>query len=129
MDSDVIPQLIDCCIGTRGSHYDTARVCFCILKDEFKYIGDGEWVYRTAENTWERDIDRAKLIMAIRMNVNNHILQRAYHWQGESMSGDMSLRIDAQIRASKLLEVCCKLGKDRFIHQVVKEARALFIDE
>lgn len=125
-----IAQLIDCCIGSKGSHYDIARVSFCLLRDHFRYVGDGIWEYKVPNTIeWIADENRRELDMAIRVNVCQMIMQRALHWQEASMSGDMSLRIDCQIRASKLLEVCCKLGKERFVHQVIKEARALFVDD
>lgn len=129
MDLD-IAQLIDCCISSKGSHYDIARISFCLLQQHFRYIGDGVWQFRTCEDgEWLQDENRRELEMAIRVKVCQYIMQRALYWQEASMSGDMSLRIDCQIRASRLLEVCCKLGKERYIHQVIKEARMFFVKE
>lgn len=129
MDPDTA-QLIDCCIGSKGSHYDIARVTFCLLKHRFRYVGEGAWEYRTSELApWTLDENRREFDMAIRVDVCQQIMQRALFWQEASMNGDMSLRIDCQIRASKLLEICCKLGKERYIHQVIKEARSFFVDD
>lgn len=125
-----VSQLIDCCIGSKGSHYDIARVSFCVLRDHFRYKGEGEWEYKIPNSlVWAHDDNRREFEMAIRVNVCQMIMQRALYWQEASMSGDMSLRIDCQIRASKLLEICCKLSKDRFVQQVIKEARALFVND
>ncbi len=127
MDTHVA-QYIDCCIGSKGSHYDIARVCFCILKGEFRYVGDKTWEWKHPQTgEWMPDENKKELEMAIRVRVGHHFMERALYWQGESLQGDMSLRIDCQIRASKLLEVCCKLGKERFIHQVIKDARSFFV--
>lgn len=123
-----VTQLIDCCIGSKGSHYDVARVSFCVLGDQFRYIGDSCWE-KKQDQLWVPDTDRREIEMAIRMQVCQQIMERAMYWQGASIVGDMSLRIDCQIRASRLLEVCCKLSKDRFVQQVIKEARALFVHD
>lgn len=129
MDPNIAP-LIDCCISSKGSHYDIARVTHCLLKHRFRYIGDGVWEYRHSENAeWTQDENRRELEMAIRVDVCQHIMQRALYWQEASMSGDMSLRIDCQLRASKLLEVCCKLGKERYLYHVIKEARVFFVHD
>jgi hypothetical protein len=56
-------------------------------------------------------------------------MERAMYWQQASLVGDMSLRIDCQLRAARLLDICCKLSKDNYVRQVVKEARALFVHE
>lgn len=133
MDLDV-NQLIDCCIASKGSHYDIARVCFYLLRHRFRYVGEGTWehahsILPDSPPEWRPDDNRKELEMAIRIDVCQQIMQRALYWQEASMTGDMSLRIDCQIRASKLLEVCCKLGKERFVHQVVKEARVFFVND
>lgn len=123
-----VQQLIDCCIGSKGSHYDVARASYYILHGQFRYIGDASWEKRQ-DHTWSLDTDRRELEMAIRIQVCQHIMERAMYWQRASLIGDMSLRIDCQIRASRLLEVCCKLSKRSFVQQVIKEARALFVHD
>lgn len=127
MDTNVT-QLIDCCIGSKGSHFDIARVSSCILGDQFRYIGDGCWE-KKQDHGWVLDTDRREVEMAIRIQVCHHIMERAMYWQQASLVGDMSLRIDCQLRAARLLDICCKLSKDNYVRQVVKEARALFVHE
>lgn len=124
-----VTQLIDCCIGSKGSHFDIARVSFCVLGDQFRYIGDSCWEKKLDNGEWVPDTDRREIEMGIRMQVCQHIMERATYWQRASLVGDISLRIDCQIRAARLMEICCKLGKDTFVRSVIKEARALFVYE
>lgn len=125
-----VATYIDCCIGSKGSHYDIAKVCFEILKDQFRYVGDRVWQWKHPTFLeWLPDENKKELELAIRVQVSQRFMERALFWQEESLRGDMSLRIDCQIRSVRLLEICCKLGKERFIQQVIKDARSFFVHD
>jgi hypothetical protein len=119
--------LIDCCIGSNGSASDVAQVVHKVLQNKFRYIGNSIWEH-SADNatTWKEDINRHELDTAIKVDVCQHFMERALYWQEESNTTNMSLRVDCQIRSQRLMEMCLKLKKDKFIKDVIKESRAFF---
>jgi hypothetical protein len=117
-------QLIDFCLGSKGSPFDVAQVAHRVLKDRFRYKGEQVWEYWDTE--WKVDENRHALDMAIKVDVCQVFMGRAMYWQEQSMCENISTRIDCQLRSHKLLELCLKLGKDRFVKDVIKEARSFF---
>lgn len=127
-----VNELIDCCIGSRGSHYDIAKIAYLILRNDFTYHGNNTWYYRTSDMQWIIDEGRKELEMRIRLDICRAITERAIYWQNMAIispANDISLRIDSQIRSVKLLNICMKLGKPRFLRELIKECRSFFVTE
>lgn len=122
---ETLTSLIDICIGSKGSHYDVAHVIHYFLKDKFKYIGENKWETLSLDGTWCEDESKRALEMAIKLDVCQLFTERALYWQNLSLHADTT-KFDCQLRCYKLLEICIKLGKDRFIRDVIKEARSFF---
>ncbi len=123
-------DLIDCCIGSRGSHYDVARVVHGVLRNSFKYDGNNRWFYVHPDTgQWTFDDNKQELETRIRIDVCRVFTERAYYWQNVSLDvqTDMSLKIDAQLRSVSLLNICLKLGKERFLKELMKECRSFFV--
>lgn len=125
-------DLIDCCVGSRGSHYDVARVVRAVLGNTFKYDGNNTWYFVHPESgQWILDENRQELETRIRIDVCHAFTERAYYWQNVSIDAqtDMSLKIDAQLRSVKLMHICLKIGKERFLRELMKECRSFFVTD
>jgi len=122
------PQLIDFCLNSKGSPFDVAQVASRILTGKFRYKGDNTWEY--FDGSWIPDDTKPqKIETAVKVDVCQAFMERALHWQEQSMGVDISIKIDSQLRSYKLLELCLKLNKDRFIKDVIKELRAFLACE
>jgi len=121
-------SLIDVCLGSKGAHYDVAHVTYYVLKDRFRYIGDNRWEMLSPHECWMEDVNRTEIEMAIKLDVRQLFTERALYWQDKSLIDETS-KFDCQLRCYKLLEICIKLGKDRFVKDIIKEARSFFVVE
>lgn len=118
-------KLVDICLNTKGAASDVATVGYRILKDKYRYIGDNTWEYLDTDGTsWILDNNRSRIEMAVKVDVCQTFMERALFWQDESLNTNIPERIDCQIRSQRLLQICLKLGKDKFVRDVVKELRA-----
>jgi hypothetical protein len=128
-----IGNLIDCCIGSKGSHYDVSRVTYAILKTDFRYDGNNIWYFRNSENQWVIDEQRRELEVRIKIDVSRAFTERALYWQNIAISAanghDYSLKIDSQLRSVKLLDICMKISKPRYIRELIKECRSFFVQD
>jgi hypothetical protein len=118
-------SLIDCCLGSKGAPFDVAQVANRVLAHRFRYKGDNIWEYKD-DNTsnWVIDENRARIETAIKVDVCQVFMERALYWQEQSMCPDMASKIDSQLRSHRLLELCLKLNKERYVRDVIKELRA-----
>lgn len=120
-----VDTLIDFCLGSKGAPFDIAKIVDVLLKNKHRYVGDNNWEYLDNNtNTWKQDTDRNVIYSAIRNIVYQAFMDRSVYWQNCAYTNDISLKIDCQLKCQKLLEICLKLKRDRFIKDVVKEARA-----
>lgn len=128
LETNNAQAFIDFCIGSKGSHFDVAQVAYTILQHRHRYIGDNQWeVLR--DGVWVPDVDRRDIVNALKIEVCQHFMERAMYWQEQSLSEEMSYKIDCQLRSYKLLEVCLKFSKDRFINHLIKECKSFFVVE
>ena len=119
-----VATLVDYCIGSKGAAFDIAQVVYQILKNKYRYIGDNTWEYYDPDaNAWIIDDERSRICTSIRIDVCQAFMDRALHWQYASACTDISTKIDCQLRAQKIMEICLKLKKDKFVKDVLKEAR------
>lgn len=126
--------LIDCCIGSKGSHFDVARVVHAVLSQFFKYDGKNNWFYRRSPTTteWIADEQRKEMEIRIKVDVYKVFSERALYWQRAAMNppnGDLSMKIDAQLRSVHLMSICMKIGKPRYLRELMKECRSFFVHE
>lgn len=119
-------KLVDFCFNNRGTPFDVAQVAHEVLKGKFRYKGENIWeVFSGIDgDDWIVDENKTRLDTAIKVEVCQVFMERALYWQEKSMCNDMSEKIDCQIRSHKLLEICLKMGKDKFVKDVQKELRA-----
>ena len=126
--SILINNYIDCCIGTNGSHYDIAKVIYEIIKDTYMYNGNNIWSYKE-NNIWIVDDKNNYLKNEIKTNVNNYFIGRAIYWSQQSKeyeSINISISIDNQIKASRILQYSNKLKDNKFIFQIIKELKQFY---
>lgn len=123
-----LSSLIDICLGSKGAHYDVAHVVHYALKDRFRYVGDNCWEIYSPNQYWIEDVNRTEIEMAIKLDIRQLFTERALYWQDKSLIDDAA-KFDCQLRCYKLLEICIKLGKDRFVKDIIKEARSFFVVE
>jgi hypothetical protein len=100
------------------------------LKNTFKYDGNNTWFFLDPETAqWTLDTNKRELETRIRIDVCRVFTERAYYWQNVSLEvhTDISIKIDAQLRSVKLLNICLKLGKERFLKELMKECRSFFV--
>lgn len=120
-DTHGVGEAVDLCIGSRGSHYDLARVAKVVLQHRLQYKGNSVW------ESWSggdpMSLVRAELCHAIR--------ERAQHWHhvAEEAGTNFDLKIDAQLKSMRLMQISMRLGNDRFLKDVMKEARAFFVTD
>lgn len=120
-----VNTLADYCIGSKGAPSDIAQVANVVLKNKFRYIGNNVWEYQDDEsNEWRVDTNNVGLFAAIRLNVCQIFIDRSIYWQNQTYTADISMKIDCQLRCQKMLEICIKLKKEKYIKDVAKEARA-----
>jgi hypothetical protein len=118
-------KLVDFCFNNKGTPFDVAQVAQEVLKGRFRYKGDNVWeMLAEGATEWKTDDNRTQLETSIKVDVCQVFMERALYWQEQSMCNDMSEKIDCQIRSHKLLEICLKMRKDKFIKDVQKELRA-----
>lgn len=118
-------KLVDFSVNTKGSAFDVASVGNVVLKGKYRYQGDSIWeCVDEATGEWSSLDARDKIEMAIKIEVCQLFMERALFWQEESIAAADSEKFDCQLRSQRLLEICLKLRKDKFIRDVVKELRA-----
>lgn len=122
-------KLVDICLNTKGAASDVATVGHRILKNRYRYIGDNTWEYIDADGAWTVDNNRSRIEMAVKVDVCQAFMERALFWQDESLGTNIPERIDCQLRSQRLLQICLKLGKDKFVRDVIKELRAFLTHE
>jgi hypothetical protein len=123
-------KLVDFSVNTKGSAFDVASVGNIVLKGKYRYQGDNVWEYiDTDTGTWSNTNARERIDMAIKIEVCQLFMERALFWQEESIAAADSEKFDCQLRSQRLLEICLKLRKDKFIRDVVKELRAFLAVE
>ena len=123
-----INNYIDCCIGSNGSHYDIAKVIYEVIKDKYHYNGNNIWTVKVNDN-WEVDNKNNNLRMEIRSSVTNHFISRSIYWTQQAREyeyANISICIDNQIKASKILQFSNKLKDVKFVTQVIKELKQFY---
>lgn len=118
-------EAIDISIGSKGSHYDVASVARHVLKDRLRYVGGTEW--QSCEDERWQTCDPRPLL---RVEMCRAYIERAHYWQNMAeMTEDFSKKFDAQIKSQRLMEICLRMGNERYLQGVLKEARAFFMDD
>jgi hypothetical protein len=124
-----ISKLVDFCMNTKGAVSDVATVAAKVLSSKFRYVGDNVWEYKADDTVWCMDVNREKLEMAVKIDVCQAFMERALHWQEQSLCTDISEKIDCQLRSQFLLQICMKFRKEKFVKDVIKELRAFLVND
>lgn len=125
MDDD-LNKCIDRC-NQECTHYDVSVIVHKVLKNMYKYHGDGKWkYYDISDNIWKNDMRNHKLRYDIKTVISDLFVVRSMYWFDQVISTDINQEVYAKFMSEKLMKIASKLKDDKFISIVIKEARSFF---
>jgi hypothetical protein len=110
------------------THYDASIIIYMILKNMYRYIGNGRWEYmHLSLQMWKADDYKRKMKSDIRTIVSDVFLKRSMYWYDLSKEcSDINEKNAKNYVSNKFLYFSSKMQNDKFISIVIKEAQAFF---
>ena len=128
VDEAIIP-LIDMCIGSKGAHYDVARVVYAQYKDEFKSVSKDLWYkYNKEKHRWIKAREGLDLRLILSRDICKKFMERSFYYNS-IYSEDPTQRTLNEERAKTSLKIAEQLKNAGFKDSIMKECRTLFIDD
>lgn len=131
LDSSIV-SLIDCAIGSDGSHYDVACVIHSMYKDRYRHTTNNLWfLYRDDCHRWVSSKEGLKLRVTMSNKVCKKFMERSMYWSNEAIRNhaDEEQRERFELRSKKALQISLKLKDATYKDKVMKECKSLFTDE
>jgi len=101
-------QLLDNCIGSRGSHYDISLYIYETSKDNPNYPP-----YPTNDEEYN------KLKTFIKSSIVNDFILRSLHYSNIDEE-------ENSIKSLRLLEIADKLKNEKFVKNIIKELKQFY---
>jgi len=121
--------LIDRCIGSKGAHFDVAKVVHSMYKHQYRFTTKDIWyIFNEDKHRWVRSKEGLKLRIILSCEVCGKFLTRATYWNTEASNHPD----DADLYSNKgkiLTEIALKLKSSGYKDSVMKECKAQFCDE
>lgn len=127
-DENVV-TLIDRCIGSKGAHYDVARVVHAMYKHQYRFTTKDTWyTFKDEKHKWVRSKEGLQLRLILSREVCTKFMERAHYWNEQSIihHEDQDKYQDKQ---KMLIEIALKLKSSGYKDSVMKECKAQFCDE
>ena len=121
--------LIDRCVGTKGAHFDVARVVHAKYKDKYQHTVKDVWYFfDETKHRWVHTRDAIKLRTALSMEVCPKFLERANYWTMQS-AVDPENKEKYDDKYKKLLKISEQLLNMAYNSSVMKACECLFTNE
>ena len=131
IDNSVLP-LIDTAIGSKGAHYDVAKLVQVIYKGEYKAVSKDMWYkYDRDSHSWIRTREGLNLRKALSEEICRKFIDRAMYYNSMSSNNsyDQSQQGIYGQRGTDALKIAQQLKQSAYKDNVMKECKCLFIDE
>jgi len=131
IDNSVLP-LIDNAIGSKGAHYDVAKLVQVIYKGEYKAVSKDMWYkYDRDCHCWIRTREGLNLRKALSEEICRKFLDRAMYYNSMSSNNayDQAQQGMYGQRGTDALKIAQQLKQSSYKDNVMKECKCLFIDE
>ena len=121
--------LIDKCIGSKGAHYDVARVVYAMYKHQYRFVSKDTWyIFKESKHRWVRSKEGLQLRLILSCEVCTKFLERSTYWNQQAI-----LNQDDQekylLNSKGLQEIALKLKSCGYKDSIMKECKAQFSDE
>ncbi len=129
ISEDNVYCLIDKTIGTKGAHYDVARVVHAMYKHQYRFTTKDTWyTYREDKHRWVRTKEGLQLRLILSRDVCPKFLERAQYWSAEAVRNPDNQEKCIQNNRT-LQEIALKLKTSGYKDSIMKECKAQFCDE
>jgi P4 family phage/plasmid primase-like protien len=129
ISDDNVLTLIDRCIGSKGAHFDVARVVHAMYKHQYRFTTRDTWyIFKEEKHRWVRSKEGLQLRLILSREVCMKFLDRAQYWNEQSIIHHDDQE-KYQERARQLQDISLKLKSSGYKDSVMKECKAQFCDE
>ena len=129
ISNDNVIALIDRCVGSKGAHFDVARVVHAMYKHQYRFTTRDTWyTFKEEKHRWVRSKEGLQLRLILSQEVCEKFLDRVRYWSEQALIHHEDQE-KYQEKSRVLIEIALKLKSSGYKDSVMKECKAQFCDE
>ena len=129
ISNDNVITLIDRCAGSKGAHFDVARVVHAMYKHQYRFTTRDTWyTFKEEKHRWVRSKEGLQLRLILSREVCSKFLDRAKYWTDQA-ANHLEDQDPFLSKSKQLTEIALRLKSSGYKDSVMKECKAQFCDE